>query len=362
MYRKDNISNNYFFRKARRSVGLMKKIEQVSRKEIDDSWNAVEQILQASEQEKIKKTRYRLVWTSVAAMLVLGAAVFSTLYLIPSESSLVAALHESSMLADSTTEISLITSSNHLKLEDESVLNYDSNGKVSINKQQVQSVRNVDAAKNEKELNHIIVPKGRRMNITFEDGTKIYVNAGSHVIYPAVFDKKKREIAVEGEVYLDVARDPKRPFIVKTGKFDVKVLGTVFNVTAYKEDKSASVVLVKGCVEVETNTKEKVMMSPDQRVSITDGKTSTEKVNVFKYICWKDNLMYLKNDRTGDVLNRVARYYGVNIRYDEQVADIPISGKLDLRGDINSVLDVIEESVSVKLVCDSSGGFHLSLK
>ena len=56
----------------------MKKIEQVSRKEIDDSWNAVEQILQASEQEKIKKTRYRLVWTSVAAMLVLGAAVFST--------------------------------------------------------------------------------------------------------------------------------------------------------------------------------------------------------------------------------------------------------------------------------------------
>lgn len=342
----------------------MKKIEQVNSQEIDDSWNAVEQILLASEQEKvkIKKTRFRLVWSSVAAILIVGVTLFSTLYLVPVESSLVAALHDNSMVTDSTTEISLFTSGNHLKLEDESILDYDSEGKVSINKQQVYTAQNAHAVKSEKELNHIIVPKGRRMNITFEDGTKMYVNAGSHVIYPAVFDKKRREIAVEGEVFLDVARDPQRPFIVKTGKFDVKVLGTVFNVTAYRNDKSASVVLVKGCVEVETDAKEKVMMSPDQRVCITDGKTSTEKVNVFKYICWKDNLMYLKNDRTGDVLNRVARYYGVNIRYDEEVTDIPISGKLDLQGDIRSVLDVIEESISVKSECDSSGDFYLSLK
>lgn len=80
----------------------------------------------------------------------------------------------------------------------------------------------------------------------------MYYNSGSHVIYPSDFDKNKREILVEGEVYLEVAKDPKRPFFVKTKDFDVKVLGTTFNVSAYKDDAIASVVLVEGKVEVVT--------------------------------------------------------------------------------------------------------------
>lgn len=84
----------------------------------------------------------------------------------------------------------------------------------------------------------------------------MYINSGSHVIYPSDFDKDKREILVEGEVYLEVAKDPKRPFFVKTKDFDVKVLGTTFNVSAYKDDAIASVVLVEGKVEVDNNESE----------------------------------------------------------------------------------------------------------
>ena len=70
----------------------------------------------------------------------------------------------------------------------------------------------------------------------------MYVNAGTRVFYPAVFKKDKREILVEGEVFLEVEKDPSRPFIVKTNRFEVKVLGTQFNVCAYKEDAFTSVV------------------------------------------------------------------------------------------------------------------------
>ena len=93
-----------------------------------------------------------------------------------------------------------------------------------------------------------------RSSLTFSDGTKIWVNSGSKVIYPVSFEKKKREIYVEGEVYLDVTHDTSWPFVVRTQQVDVKVLGTSFNVSAYKDDSNMQVTLVEGKVEVNTNT------------------------------------------------------------------------------------------------------------
>ena len=81
-----------------------------------------------------------------------------------------------------------------------------------------------------------IVPVGRRSSITFADGTRLWVNSGSKVVYPVKFAKEKREIFVEGEIYLHVSRDEQKPFIVKTHQMDIKVLGTQFNVTAYENE------------------------------------------------------------------------------------------------------------------------------
>ncbi|MCC8171666.1 MAG: FecR family protein [Parabacteroides sp.] len=97
----------------------------------------------------------------------------------------------------------------------------------------------------ESEMHKIVVPRGKRANVVFSDGTRININSGSQVIYPDVFDKDKREILVSGEVYLDVAENPERPFIVKTKGFDIRVLGTAFNVCAYDRETTASVVLVR---------------------------------------------------------------------------------------------------------------------
>lgn len=104
----------------------------------------------------------------------------------------------------------------------------------------------------------------------------MYVNAASHVIYPSVFNDDKREIAVEGEVFLEVAHNPKVPFIVKTKGLDVKVLGTVFNVTAYEAD-DISVVLVNGRVEVNSSAKEKMILNPSQMVNWKDGMMKKRK-------------------------------------------------------------------------------------
>lgn len=84
------------------------------------------------------------------------------------------------------------------------------------------------------EYNQIIVPKGKRSQIVLADNSKIWINSGSKVIYPRAFEGKYREIYVEGEVYLNVTHDTSKPFIVNTSGFEVRVLGTSFNISAYK--------------------------------------------------------------------------------------------------------------------------------
>ena len=77
--------------------------------------------------------------------------------------------------------------------------------------------------------NEIIVPNGEKTQIILSDGTKVYLNAGTHLKYPAVFSRKKREVTLIGEAFFDVAKDKSIPFIIKTLRFDVKVTGTSFN-------------------------------------------------------------------------------------------------------------------------------------
>ena len=104
--------------------------------------------------------------------------------------------------------------------------------------------------------------------MTFADGSKVWVNAGTRVIYPVEFEKDKREIYVDGEIYIEVARDENRPFYVRTKDMNVRVLGTKFNVTAYESEAIRSVVLAQGCVQVETARTPKAILAPNQMFSL----------------------------------------------------------------------------------------------
>ena len=190
--------------------------------------------------------------------------------------------------------------------------------------------------------NQIIVPKGKRTHIYFADGTHIYVNSGTKVTYPAVFSKEKREIYVDGEVYLEVKRDVNRPFYVKAEGMSVQVLGTSFGVCAYKEDKESSVVLVSGKVEVETNAKQKVTLAPDELFSMKNSEISTRKVDASEYVCWTQGLMIFNKEPLDKVFNRLSRYYGQDIRYKGSAGEpYYVSGKLDLRDSLEEVLRLV---------------------
>lgn len=198
----------------------------------------------------------------------------------------------------------------------------------------------------EGEFNKLVVSYGKRARVTLCDGTKIWANAGTVLLYPTHFEDKKREIYVDGEIYIDVTPNPEKPFIIKTSDMGVKVLGTSFNVSAYREDVEKSVVLVTGKVEVTASNGESVRILPNDRFRQSTDKYVVDKVNVEDYVSWKEGRLSFKNTELGGILKQLSRYYNVRIDYDKQ-QQITCSGKLNLDDTIEQILNTITETAPV---------------
>lgn len=336
--------------------------EQVENELIERSLSEVEERLFGC--PAVLSLRSRLLRiASAAACIVILLSV--TLYLVRTgkerSPDVSAALLSEEFIPHGTPEnILLITPTDSIDLQKEATIRYRTDGSVSVNNRTVAA--QTGAREAEPVLNRLIVPNGKKAELALSDGTRIQVNAGSRVIYPAVFGKKSREIAVEGEVFLEVAKDAGRPFIVKVNGFDVKVLGTTFNICAYKTDREASVVLVEGKVEVKTARNETVELTPNQLVTITSSGTRRKEVEVNEYICWKDNILWLSGRKAGDVLHKLARYYGNAIVFDPPVGELVLQGKLDLSGTLTDVLDMMSLSLSLEYFIDENNTVTISMK
>ncbi|MDR0835964.1 MAG: FecR family protein [Tannerella sp.] len=227
---------------------------------------------------------------------------------------------------------------------------HDAEGKMSVNSKVIETEKS--AEKTENELNQLYVPYGKTTNIVMSDGTKVWVNSGSRVVYPPVFAGNKREIYVEGEIYLEVAGNEKTPFIVKTDRMEMTVLGTSFNVSAYKNDEKQSVVLVTGSVSVKgNNEKTAKTIQPNQKYTIEKNTNTSDiqSVDVFDYICWKYGFLSFKKERLSAVLKKVERYYNVRIDYEASEIDrTTLSGKLDLKEKISETFRIISITAPIE--------------
>lgn len=213
--------------------------------------------------------------------------------------------------------------------------------------------------------NQLITPYGKRSSITFSDGTKAWVNAGSRLIYPAEFSKEKREIYVDGEIYIEVSEDKKRPFVIKTKQMDISVLGTKFNVSAYEGDKVKNVVLLSGSVSISSNTHNKdkeIILTPNQMYSDLENSYSVENVDASVYILWAQGLYQFESEELGNIITRLERYYGIKIECDTAIAGLKCSGKLDLKDDLNKLLTELSRALPIKYRQNANGSYTINIK
>lgn len=211
-------------------------------------------------------------------------------------------------------------------------------------------------------FNQLIVPFGHSSNVTLSDGTRIWLNAGTRLIYPVSFKDKTREIYVEGEIYLEVAHDAEHPFIVKTPQnMDVRVLGTHFDVKAYRGAPLQRVVLVSGAVQVLQNNM-LAKLFPNEMYEIRNGAAPIVKqVDPSYYISWTKGLYLASDERLGDIFSDLMKYYGVDMKYDSSVASLKCSGKLDLKDDFENVMKAISETAPI-VYGQSNNKYYVHLK
>lgn len=238
-------------------------------------------------------------------------------------------------------------------------ISYSNKKSIQIDEDKIIDKNNVAS------YNQLIVPYGKKSMLALEDGTKIWVNAGSRLIYPVRFDDKQREIFIDGEIYLEVAHDKNKPFIVKTKDINIRVLGTKFNVSAYEQEHQTAVILASGSVNVTPCDKSEIFcgkeLTPNQMYFLSANHSESVKtVNVSQYISWVYGIYICENETIAQLIRQLEKFYGKKVTCQPEVSSLRCSGKLDLERDLDSLLNGLTETLPIQYQVREDGTYYLT--
>lgn len=199
------------------------------------------------------------------------------------------------------------------------------------------------------EMNTVYVPERGEYQVELSDGTRIWVNSASEISFPSYFAGNVREVTLAGEAYFEVARDSHRPFYVNIGNARVQVLGTAFNVSAYRDERTTEVALLNGKVSFDA-TDGKHVLSPGEIAALdkAQGVTEVREGDVASIIAWKEGRFYFEDMRMEDLALKLSRWYGVDFAFDSEAArELRFSGGMVKYRPLNYVLEMISKTTRV---------------
>jgi len=214
------------------------------------------------------------------------------------------------------------------------------------------------------------VGNGHRSKIILSDGTAVWLNAGSRLYYPDVFTGKKREVTLDGEGFFDVAKHLDMPFLVHAGKITIKVLGTRFDVKAYRGEPAVSTTLISGKVQVmmDGEPDKKIVLSPNEKLTVMNPVSDTGVLqdqvgNALHYqvqgvpkagddslpeTAWVENRLAFSNETFDEVARMLDRRYDVQIEIgDAQLREAHLSGVFE-KETVQQVLDILRMTTKFK--------------
>ncbi|HYE55941.1 MAG TPA: FecR domain-containing protein [Chitinophagaceae bacterium] len=204
-----------------------------------------------------------------------------------------------------------------------------------------------------KNISEISTRNGSRTMINLPDGSVVWLNAGSKLLYDRDFDSELREVTLTGEAYFDVVKNPNKPFIIHAGKMDIKVLGTLFNVKSYPGENISEASLIRGSIEVMIKDRptEKIILRPNEKIVVanepgiqvpgndTGRRENNEPIVAISHLTyepkdstiietsWVENKFIFRDEAFRELAVRLERWYGVHIRFDnENVQQLRFTG------------------------------------
>lgn len=184
--------------------------------------------------------------------------------------------------------------------------------------------------------NTLETSNGEQSKIILPDNSKVFLNAGSSIRYPASFSNlTERQVELSGEAYFEISKDVAHPFIVKTKNQDVKVLGTHFNINSYSNEDATKTTLLEGSVLIDS----KYQLKPGQVAIKNNGKLAVMPADTDLELAWKNNDFYFRETAMEYVMKQIERWYDIKVEYaDPRLKSISINGLISRSKSLSIVL------------------------
>ncbi|QGY47966.1 DUF4974 domain-containing protein [Maribellus comscasis] len=190
----------------------------------------------------------------------------------------------------------------------------------------------------------IHVPAGQRAEIILADSTKVWLNAKTTFKFPSQFANKERNVELDGEGFFEVTHKMKKPFVVNTSKYDVKVLGTKFNLIAYSETEEFETSLLEGAVEIIKQGESSGMsLSPNKEAVLRDGKMIVSAIENPDHFLWREGIISFDNISFTELVHNLELYFDIIIEVkNTQKFNSRYSGKFRMKDGVEHILKVVQ--------------------
>lgn len=192
-------------------------------------------------------------------------------------------------------------------------------------------------------INTLTTPAGGQFEVILSDGSHIWLNAMSSLIYHETFSGTNRTVALKGEGYFEIAKDKLHPFVVNTAKEAVQVLGTHFNISAYEDEKTQRTTLLEGSVRVSSRLMngQQITIKPGQQAEGNNEQLAVKEVDADEAVGWKNGLFILNHTELHDLMRQLSRWYDIDVVYKGRFKPRFFSGEIDRTYTLREVLKVL---------------------
>lgn len=206
------------------------------------------------------------------------------------------------------------------------------------------------------DVHTISVPYKKKYQVVLSDGSKVFLNAGSTLTFPAAFGADERRVQLVGEAFFEVAPMPGKQFVVEAGQQQIRVYGTVFNVKAYADEPIHYTTLIEGRISLQSTGKELFLQAGNEaQFDQATGQTRVSPANLGMTANWKEGWLAFDNLPMDEILRQIGRWYNLEmVVADQSLHAISATGKIRLYPDVNEVLRKFEKLDDIRFVASEN--------
>lgn len=280
-----------------------------------------------------------------AAVFVLGASIFSYFFVTRNTSKSIpqaefVAKKGEQILPGCNKAVLTLASGRKIELSDSTGTIVD--GNLSVTHQQGRLLYKASAAFS---MNTMTTPIGGQYQLRLADGTTVWLNAASSITYPTSFPGETREVSITGEAYFEVAKNPRKSFVVLFNKERVEVLGTSFNINSYPEEGASRTTLVEGAVKI-SRGKQELLLHPSEQAVAHDKLVINKAADISQVLAWKNGTFNFNGQDFAESMRQLERWYEIKVLYDGAVPTEKFGGEIDRSMTLNQALKVLDGIVA----------------